>query len=85
MPVKKYRSIEEMNREQEWLPTGDAGILQRIRYLWRLSGVLLKPVGTCIPKGVRKYHSIEDANVDRDRWEEDRIERLRTERKHSAT
>lgn len=84
MPVKKYRSLEEMNREPQWLPTGDAAILQRIRHLWRLSELLLKPVGTCLPRGVRKYRSIEDANADRSRWEQDRVERLRAERKRLA-
>ena len=81
MPVKKYRSVEDMNRDHQWRPTGDPAILQGIRQLWRLSEILLKPVGTCIPRGVRKYRSLEEANTDRSRWEQDRVERLRAERK----
>lgn len=81
MPVRKYRSVEEMNREPRWLPTGDPSIARRIRYLWRLSEFLLRPVGTCIPRGVRKYRSIDEANADRDRWESERVERLRALRK----
>lgn len=79
--IRKHRSVEEMNREQRWLPTGDPSIARKIRYLWRLSEFLLRPVGTCIPRGVRKYRSIEEANADRDRWETERVKRLRAGRK----
>ena len=60
---------------------GDSSISQKIRYLWRFSELLLWPVGTCIPRGVRKYRSIEEANADRDRWEKERVDRIRVERK----
>ena len=83
MPIRKHRSIEEMNRERQWLPTGDPSIPKKIRYLWRFSELLLQPVGTCVPRGVRKYRSIEDANIDRSRWEQERVERLRRERRSS--
>ena len=81
MPVRKYRSLEDMNRENRWLPTGDSSILQKIRYLWRFSELLLRPVETCIPRGIRKYRSIEEANADRDRWEKERVDRFVVERK----
>lgn len=80
MPVKKYRSIEEMNQERQWLETGDPMVIRKIRHLWHLSEQLLWPVGTCIPRGVRKYRSIEEANADRDRWEQERVDRLRAVR-----
>ena len=80
MPVRKYRSLEEMNHEPQWLPTGDPSIPRKIRNLWRLSEVLLRPVGTCIPRGVRKYRSIEESAIDRNRWEQDRVDRLKDER-----
>ena len=81
MSIRKYRSLEEMNREPRWLPAGDPSILKKIRYLWRLSEILLRPVGTCMPRGVRKYSSIEEANADRDLWEQERVDRIRGERK----
>ena len=84
MPIRKYRSLEEMNREPQWLPTGDPSIPRKIRYLWRFSETLLRPVGTCIPRGVRKYRSIQEANTDRACWEQERVDRLRAERKSSA-
>jgi len=85
MPVWKYHNVEEMNRRQRWLPAGDPSIAQKIRYLWRLSEILLQPVGTCMPRGVRKYCSIEEAGADRDRWEQERVDRLRAERKRRQT
>lgn len=81
MPVRKYRTLEEMNRDRPWLPAGDPSIPQKIRYLWRFSELLLRPVGTCIPRGVRKYRSIEEANADRDQWEQERIGRILLARK----
>ena len=80
MPIRKYRTLEEMNREPRWLPTGDPSIPRKIRYLWRFSELLLQPVGTCAPRGVRKYRSIEEAAADRDRWEQERVDRIRFER-----
>jgi len=79
MPVTKYRTIEEMNADHshEWFKTGDPEIIRRIKYLWEMSEALVQPVGLCIPRGVRKYRSIEEANADRDRWETERVQRLR--------
>jgi hypothetical protein len=70
MPVLKYRSIEEMDRASRPLPKGDPAIVRKMRYLWRLSSAF-GPL--CIPRGVRKYRSIEEANADRDVWEQKRV------------
>jgi hypothetical protein len=77
MPVHKYRSVEDMPDVALEHDAGDAAIPDRIRYLWRMSEALLGEVGTCIPRGVRKYRSIEEANADRDRWETERVQRIR--------
>ena len=77
MSVRKFRSIEEMKAQPRWLETGNPSIPRRIRYLWELA-TAFGPLG--IPRGVRKYRSIEEANADRDRWESERIERIRAER-----
>jgi hypothetical protein len=69
-----------MNQDRRSLSTGDPSIAQRIRYLWHFSELLLRPVGTCIPRGVRKYRSIDEANADRDQWEKERVDRIRIER-----
>ena len=80
MPVRKYRRVEDMPDTALAHDAGDPAIPQAIRHLWDLSERLLWPVGTCIPRGVRKYRSIEEANADRDRWEQERVDRLRTAR-----
>lgn len=81
MPVWKYRRVEDMPDTALKHNAGDPEIPPKIRLLWRMSESLLAPVGTCIPRGVRKYRSIEDAQADRDRWEQDRVNRLRAARK----
>jgi hypothetical protein len=81
MPVRKYRSVEDMPDMALAHDAGDPAIPRKIRYLWELSEALLSPVGTCIPRGVRKYRSIEEAQADRDRWESERVARLRAERR----
>jgi hypothetical protein len=80
MPVHKYRRVEDMPDAALQHDAGDPAIPRKIRYLWELSEALLSPVGTCIPRGVRKYRSVEEARADRDRWESERIHRLRVER-----
>lgn len=80
MPVRKYRSIEEMNQDWRWNRPGDPAITQKIRMLWRFAETAVQPAGLCIPRGVRKYRSIEEANRDRDEWERERIARLREAR-----
>jgi hypothetical protein len=77
MPVQKYRRIEDMPDAALRYDAGDPAIPNKIRYLWRLSEALLGGVGTCIPRGVRKYRSIEEANEDRDRYEQERVDRIR--------
>lgn len=80
MPVSKYRSVHDMPDVALVHDAGDPAIPRKIRMLWRLSEALLAPVGTNIPRGVRKFRSIEDAQADRDRYEQERVDRLRAER-----
>lgn len=80
MAVRKYSRIEDMPDDALALDAGDPAIPKKIRYLWALAEELLWPVGLCIPRGVRKYRSIDEANADRDRWEQDRVDKLRRHR-----
>lgn len=82
MPVQKYRRVEDMPDAALLHDKGDAAIPRAIRYLWALSDALLGPVGTCIPRGVRKYRSADEAYADRERWETERIARIRA--RHEA-
>lgn len=80
MPVHKYRSVEEMPDVALLHDAGDPAIPPRIRYLWRLAEALLAPVGTCIPRGVHKFRTIEEANAHREQYESIRVDRLRAAR-----
>lgn len=80
MPVWKYRRVEDMPDAALKYERGDPRIPQSIRRLWHLSEALLGDIGTCIPRGVRKYRSVEEANADRDRWEQERVDRIRARR-----
>ncbi len=64
MPVKKYRTLEEAERALWTLPFGEGGP-RRIRQLWHRLAVL---ANRRYPTGVRKYASLEDAEIDRRRW-----------------
>lgn len=65
MPVRKFRSVEEMKQAAE-LPTGDPSIPSRIRHLWRLASAFPRNART---RGVRKYRSVEQADAARQEWE----------------
>lgn len=77
MPVYKYRSIEDMPSER-WLEPGDPEIGERMRFVSAMAAALTRPLG--IPRGVYKYRSIEEMDAHRDRWEQDRVDRIRAER-----
>ena len=54
MPVKKFRSIEEMP-DARWYEPGDPKLHEAIDRVWRLGTETLRPQ---FPPGVHKYRSI---------------------------
>jgi hypothetical protein len=64
MPIKKFRSVEEMTPAPG--PIDRAG---NLRSAFELSRLCFGLGGTKPRAGVRKYRSIEEANADRARWE----------------
>lgn len=79
MPVKKFRNVEQWQaaKQAQWIDSDDPRLAQRIREHWRRWSRLV-PLG--VPPGVRKYRSAEEAEADRERWEQERIDRLRAAR-----
>lgn len=67
MPVWKYRSVEEM--PEAWMMKRGQPLGPRIRALMSL-GRISGPIH--MPRGVRKYRSIEEMNADREFWENER-------------
>jgi SNF2 family DNA or RNA helicase len=81
MTVRRYRTLDEMNRDIRLVAPGDPSIPRRMQELWQLSEQLLGEVGTCVPRGVRKYRSVEEANADREQWERERVRRLQARKR----
>jgi len=65
MPVRKFRSVEEMEATT-WLEPGDQRLARAIQLCWELAA-RLAPVR--FPSGVYKHRSIEALNAQTDQWE----------------
>jgi len=80
MPIWKFREGEDTR--PVWTgPPGHPDLIRRIRAVWAISARLAP---SNFPRGVRKYRSIEEAGRDRDAWNQQRIERLRKERREAC-
>jgi len=64
MPVQKFRTHEEARRAL-WLSPGDPRIPRRMRHVYHVA-IGLYPLAR--PRGVSKFHSIEEANASRKLW-----------------
>ncbi|HEV3457178.1 MAG TPA: hypothetical protein VHG32_11515 [Thermoanaerobaculia bacterium] len=66
MPVRKFRSLEEME-DARWHEPGDPALWQAIDRVWRFAAE------TCpmrFPPGVYHHRSIEEAKQQRELWDE---------------
>ena len=75
MPVYKYRRVEDM--PEAWQHFGDRNRAGRLRAVLRFAH-LAGPLQ--IPRGVAKFRNIEEHSADRERYEDERILRLRAKR-----
>ncbi len=79
MPVRKFRSIEEMNAfDDQQMRRDDPNLIKRIQSHWDTWRDLLPPLST--PKGVHKFRNIEEMNAFKERYVDERIARIRAER-----
>jgi hypothetical protein len=69
MPVRRYRSLEEME-DSVWIDRDDPRLWPTIASVWALSARLF-PVR--FPPGLYKHRSIEDANRLTEQWEAENI------------
>ena len=76
VPVQRFHSFEDARRAL-WVDPKDPALPERIAALWAFS---TKLVARQIPRGVRRFRTIEDANRERDAWVQRRVDRLRAER-----
>jgi hypothetical protein len=65
MPVRKFRSIEEMDGPT-WYAPGDPALFRALRQVWGLVHRTLRPR---FPPGVHKHRSIEAMNAVQDAWD----------------
>jgi len=72
MPVKKFRDVSEM--EDSVHEPGTRRLYEVIRHVWGLSDRIC-PLQ--FPEGVFKHRSIEDAEAQRETWEEENFRRHR--------
>lgn len=66
MPFRRFRSLEAME-DALWYPTGDAALWEAIRRVWDFAD---RSAPRRFPPGVYRHRTIEDAQAQRDRWEE---------------
>lgn len=82
MPVYKFRTLDQMRRAQ-WLTPGDPRLPRVIRLVWQRAWEM---AGRFIPpRGLFKFHSMEEANAHRRAWEGDRMARIRRQRDKSSS
>lgn len=63
MPVRKFRSVEQM-KQPRWHQPGDAALYRAIAMTWDLAR---RTNPRRFPPGVRKYRSIEEMSAAQDR------------------
>jgi hypothetical protein len=64
MPVRRFRSVEEMERASWWQPTG-AQLHRSIEHLWAFGRRVLP---RHFPPGVHRYRSIDELDQQVERW-----------------
>lgn len=65
MPVKKFRSVEEMD-DDIWREPGSPELFRAIREVWEFAERTIQPR---FPPGVHKHRSWEEMEAQRERWE----------------
>ncbi len=66
MPVRKYRSVAEMN-QPVWYEPGSPELMRAIRRIWSFAE---QSGRRRFPPGVYKHRSIEDLNEQTRKWQE---------------
>jgi len=80
VPVFRFRSHADARRAL-WKRSGDAALPGAIRWALGLTKLLEGWKG--LPRGVRKFRSIQEAHADRRAWEKKAALELRARREHA--
>ncbi|MBI3757605.1 MAG: hypothetical protein HY267_06480 [Deltaproteobacteria bacterium] len=76
MPVQKFRNLDAARRAL-WRPSHAADLVLHIKSLWAFSTRLTPRQ---IPRGIRKFRSIQEANLEREQWVAHRVQTLLKQR-----
>jgi hypothetical protein len=74
MPVRKFRDVSEMEGNT-WREPGDPQLFRSMRAVWAFAARTLRPR---FPPGVYKHRSIEEADAERESWEQSNFEAYQT-------
>lgn len=80
MPVRKFRDVSEME-DTLWYERADPSLYRAIAGVWDFAS------RTCplqFPPGVHKYRSIEEADAERERWEDSNFRAFQDRRRSKA-
>lgn len=72
MPVRRFRSVEEMKRDRGYEP-GDPLLARVIEGIWTFGE---RTAGLRFPPGVHRHRSVEEMNALTDRWARENFEAL---------
>lgn len=78
MPVRKFRSISEM--PEPWQDRGPE-LFRTIRSVWAFAA---RTVPMRFPPGVHRHRSIDEADAQRERWEQDNFESFHQRRRSNS-
>jgi hypothetical protein len=76
MPVRKFRSIQDMP-DDDWLLPGSPELFAAIRSVWDFSA---RTCPYAPPRGVYRHRGVEEARALRASWEREAFERARARR-----
>jgi hypothetical protein len=79
MPIERFGDFEAARRAL-WIPRGDPRLAARIRALWAFSR---RMAPGSAPRGLRRFHTLDEANGERDAWCARRARMLRETRRRS--
>ena len=69
MPVRKFRSVEEMERPN-WREPGDPSLYRTMARLWAFGQ---RTAGYRFPPGVHRHRSVEELNAQTAMWSAERV------------
>lgn len=70
MPIRKFRSIEEMS-DEHWYQPGDPSLYRAIRRIWALGH---RTIQHHFPPGIYKNRTLEDMNARQKQWDDANFE-----------